>query len=749
MVDDIKILTGKSTVKADVKSASEDKSFKEATPVDRVKLDDFEKRKLSKWGKWPNSPKISFELSPEAKNGKQALLIDASERAGIITKAIPSSVCRMAPYAISFYAKAMPENKNVEAIILLQEASGERFSKTIRLTSEWKKYTILLKDMTFFKWGGKTVNRKLDLGNISALRFNLYPKGNVFLVDDIEILTRKDPSKVLATIAKEDKFIIKKIKMAEKYPKYHDKYSEKVQNIRIKNNMFMRNGKPYFILGGWQTDSSGPFWTMRTLGIDVYPYNATEIYTLYSPIRRNGKLILEWKANPWYEAIIDRTLKNGLTFWHEHKAASRFSALKRLKEFKDITHAGHFVAYDPYHPRSEEFYREMYKSWMRHTRKYPMFAYELFNEMMYDNTHLISRKAFSKEMKKKYNSISNANAAWGTKFSSFTQVQPPGFIQDGGKVEKAPRNLFKIAETKKYPNLQIDWQKFQEERCYKAIKKLMPIMRSYDPDKKIFSTLQSHLNLGLDFSDIGIKPEALVNFSDFYSHEFGQGLIESSNPDDPDNLIKMLKTNFISDYVRNLCPEKPIFNAEAPLSLIAKGTSKRELLKYNLIKQNNFWKFYDGTNKLPADWNKSNTDTSKWKNISVPGMWGKQGFNNCKIGVYQKEFTVPSALLKSTPKIYLNGKALSDSSVIYLNGKEIGLTKTYNEAFSFDITDKLQKRNVLAIKIVNNYFRNGMYYGGIRGFISVNTAFFCPTRKSNYASQTLPDIFSGARSCMG
>jgi beta-galactosidase/beta-glucuronidase len=152
-----------------------------------------------------------------------------------------------------------------------------------------------------------------------------------------------------------------------------------------------------------------------------------------------------------------------------------------------------------------------------------------------------------------------------------------------------------------------------------------------------------------------------------------------------------------------VCPDKPIFNAESPLNLIAKGTSKKELLKDDLIKQHNQWKFYDGTTKLPGDWNKSDADTSKWKSISVPGMWGKQGFNKCKVGLYQKEFTISPELLKSGKTVYLNGKALSDSSIIYLNGIEIGLTKRYNEAFSFNVTNKLQKRNVLAIKIVNNY----------------------------------------------
>lgn len=729
LLDDIKIITTKLSVKTPTPLKTVPSSVDKETFQYEVKLDNFESGKLSKWGKWPNSPKISFKISSEAKNGKYALLLDALNSAGVISKVIPYATGKMEPYGISFYAKSTPESQQEKVTILIQETSGERFCKIIKLTPEWKIYTILFKDMTFFKWGGKTLDRKLDPATISALRFNLYPKGNVFLLDDIKILIRKNPVKVLEAVANEDKYIIKKIKLAANYPKHHNKYPKKVQNISIKKNMFMRDGKPYFILGGWQTGVGGPFWIMRILGFDVYPYNATEIYSLYAPVRRNGKLVVEWKANPWYEAIIDRTLKNGLTFWHEHKAASRYSALKRYKEFKDILHAGHFVAYDPYHPRGEEFYREMFKSWMRYTRKYPMFVYELFNEMMYDNTHLISRKAFAQEMKKKYHSINNANVAWGTKFSSFAHVLPPGFIQDGGKVEKAPRNLFKIAETKKYPNLQIDWQKFQEDRSYQAIKKLMPIMRSYDPDKKVFSTVQSHLNLGLDFADIGIKPEALRDFSDFYSHEFGQGLIESSNPDDLDNLMKMLRSNFINDYTRNVCPDKPIFNAEAPLALTSKGTSKKELLKDDLIKQHSRWKFYDGTTELPADWNKSDADTNKWKNISVPGMWGKQGFNKCKVGLYQKKFAISSELLKSGKIVYLNGKALSDSSIIYLNGIEIGLTKKYNEAFSFNITNKLQKRNVLSIKIINNYFRNGMYYGGIRGFVSVNTAFFVPPVK--------------------
>ena len=249
----------------------------------------------------------------------------------------------------------------------------------------------------------------------------------------------------------------------------------------------------------------------------------------------------------------------------------------------------------------------------------------------------------------------------------------------------------------------------------------MPAMRSYDPDPRVFSTLQSHLNLYLDYSNIGIKPEMLVDFSDFYSHECGLGFIVSEDPDNPDNIMKMLRTSLINDFVRGVCPDKPIFNAESPIHIKAAGASEEELQKKDLGELTGQWKFFNATKKIPLDWYSLDFNDRSWYDIAVPGMWGQQGFSGCSLGLYRKTFSYNTHTVKKQ-RVFLNGKAFSDDAEIYLNGKKLGEAHGYKAKFTFDVTSMLQKQNILAVKISNKYFKDGMYHGGIRGMVSLNHA---------------------------
>ena len=113
-------------------------------------LDNFESGELSGWGKWPVSDKLSFQLTSESKKGKHALLLDARESNGVIFKGIPAKIIKNGASGITFFAKTSPGSLRNQLTILVQEKSGELFSKTVELTSDWKEYTILFKDMEFF-----------------------------------------------------------------------------------------------------------------------------------------------------------------------------------------------------------------------------------------------------------------------------------------------------------------------------------------------------------------------------------------------------------------------------------------------------------------------------------------------------------------------------------------------------------------------------------------------------------------------
>ena len=190
----------------------------------------------------------------------------------------------------------------------------------------------------------------------------------------------------------------------------HELYSG-VQDITIQGNSFFRNGKPYFVSGGWQLDMEAPVWRFRLFGVDVCTYNPEFIFTCYGLTKgEDGVKRLQLHANPWFEAMMNRFLVNKVNFWQEHKAAE-ISYLTEDPNFKEASGGGHFVAFDPYHPLGIPLYRELYKTWMRYTQNYPVFCYELFNELSYNNTHQLSRDAFRQAMQRKYETIQALNQA--------------------------------------------------------------------------------------------------------------------------------------------------------------------------------------------------------------------------------------------------------------------------------------------------------------------------------------------------
>ena len=682
----------------------------------------------SKWFIYPHGKGIKTILSAEKQNGKSILEVDFRTSAGHSRVQLPQTGRCLV--SVSFKIKGLADAKRKSVDLMLREteaAGGEAYYKTLKFNGEWQTFNLKTADFRIFPYGGaKVVDGKMDVNNLQYFQFHAYPGGSHFLISDITVEysdaapAKKEQKKKSAM----DVSRIEKIQMPA--PGSAAERTFPGSQITLKDNVFYRNGAPGFVLGGWQVDCEAGLWFMRLTQTDTVTYNADGIYNLFGPRKdKDGKYVIKWSPTPWYSALIKRFNENKVNFWHEHKAHPRYTAFQRYPELRELVDAGHFVNFDPFHPMGDDLYAEMFKSWMRYTVKQPVFCYEVFNEMGYDNTHEISRRAFGESMRKKYkNDIAAANKVWGTSFKSFGEVEPPGFIADRGK-NPVPRDLFKQREGRKYPSLLIEWRKFQEDRCYEAVGRLMKLMRSYDPDPKIFSTIQSHMNLWLDYSDTGVKPETMHDFADFISHEAPGIFIESGTVRSYNNLLAMLKLPFVNDIVRFAAKGKPIINAESPVSVKNATLTAAELKEIDLCDMHNNWRFSDGTLKLPENWFAADLDDSKWSKIKVPALWGENGYPKCKIGIYRKDFNVPAKAAQG--ELFLNGHGFADDAEIYLNGEKLGEAHGYNTSFTLDLTGKVKPgKNQLSVKIQNVYWENGMYYGGIRGSVSVNTSPLVP-----------------------
>ena len=99
----------------------------------------------------------------------------------------------------------------------------------------------------------------------------------------------------------------------------------------------------------------------------------------------------------------------------------------------------------------------------------------------------------------------------------------------------------------------------------------------------------------------------------------------------------------------------------------------------------------------------------RWVNITVPGVWEHQGFNDYNGSAwYRKTFTIPASL-KGEDLILMLGK-IDDYDKTYLNGKLVGTTNHYNKLRIYNITSDMFNSGTNTLLI---YVNDPQGYGGI------------------------------------
>jgi hypothetical protein len=368
--------------------------------------------------------------------------------------------------------------------------------------------------------------------------------------------------------------------------------------------------------------------------------------------------------------------------------------------------------------------RIRYNNWasvLKHTRKYPVFIYELFNEIAYTDYSPYNTSCFREEMRRKYSVIESANKAWGANYLSFYEVEPP----DDKDNPRSPNGV-------KHPQLRADWLIFTEKRFGDIMKECSDWVSKQDSGP--LRVIQSYGGLPFDYQDNHTNPELKVKAEDAYCCEHGgtyfpqwEGAVSEKE------ILSSMTFEMILDYLCSVSPDKPIIDGECPLSAGIKSASPQTTLadlsgkwrfKASASQANPKFEGMDLSGDLSNDagvkeeWFRPDFNDSSWAEINVPGMWGNQGFPTCHIGWYRRTFKTPAV----QGKVYLCGSELADRAGVYLNGKLILSTKSWGEQFSADITDALKKdgENVLAIQISNRYFKQGFYWGGIRGPLALS-----------------------------
>ncbi|MBC7888767.1 MAG: DUF4981 domain-containing protein [Ferruginibacter sp.] len=135
---------------------------------------------------------------------------------------------------------------------------------------------------------------------------------------------------------------------------------------------------------------------------------------------------------------------------------------------------------------------------------------------------------------------------------------------------------------------------------------------------------------------------------------------------------------------------------------------------------NGTWKFVyaDKHADRIKDFFRTDLNTSKWNNITVPSNWELKGFgipiytnityphprtppvigDNNPVGTYRKEFTLPGNW--NGREILLHFGSITGCAFVYLNGQKVGMSKVAKSPAEFNITKYLKKgNNILTVQV--------------------------------------------------
>jgi hypothetical protein len=131
-----------------------------------------------------------------------------------------------------------------------------------------------------------------------------------------------------------------------------------------------------------------------------------------------------------------------------------------------------------------------------------------------------------------------------------------------------------------------------------------------------------------------------------------------------------------------------------------------------------YWKFSVGDD---IKWASALYDDSKWDQITVPGQWEQQGYDEYNGYAWYRKTFKPGAI-PANETIYLMLGRIDDADVVYLNGKVLGKSGNFppNYETAYNSTRKYvipagylaeDAENVIAVRVYDSYLEGGIVDG--------------------------------------
>lgn len=482
--------------------------------------------------------------------------------------------------------------------------------------------------------------------------------------------------------------------------------------VTIRDGCFFRNGRHVFFLGA---ESGAPRpGIMRLLGFKVHCVTGTSTYdSNWTQVSDKGDHILVKYGEivPLAPKLRD-SIRFGFLPIVQTINNHRGSLIGRYGRPDLLVDQGHFIGYCPDHPMGRQLRANFWRSVMSVCRRYPILGYEHFNELGYLCYCKRSRELFKAQMAAKYESIEMANRAWGKRFTSFAEAEPP--------YRKGSNTAEHILPEGFSRPLWADWLRFTENHFGQIMADLMQSSREWDGRPDHFRSIQCHHLLRLDYVGTGVNPILKARTEGMFGFEVGQRFF----PQKPgEENVEEIKSSFVGlpfygGVIRGITEHLPVVNFEGGISRAQKTYAPAMMDAISLLPVQGEWRLaIDPLQRGKRErWYAREHDDSDWQLVPVTDVWDQHGHADYDgWGWYRKKIHVPAGL--KGKRLWFNGKGLDDVGTIYINGQKVGSASGWNKSFSFDITDAIEygKDNTFAIHIIDT-----TQYGGLRFFLGVN-----------------------------
>jgi sialate O-acetylesterase len=142
---------------------------------------------------------------------------------------------------------------------------------------------------------------------------------------------------------------------------------------------------------------------------------------------------------------------------------------------------------------------------------------------------------------------------------------------------------------------------------------------------------------------------------------------------------------------------KPFPQAQAEIKMVEEVASSAAPDPLAVIMNAWFLKHDPGTQK---GWEKETTDTSKWREVTLPNDYAACGIPGYEGVVWiQREFDLPAGW----ESIVVQLGMISDTNTAWLNGKEIGRSESYELVTSYNVPAGIAKsgKNIITLRMTN------------------------------------------------